>query len=102
DQTNHSILFLGDNNKLYFPKSGAKINSCRAYFELNGFEMVDVAQARMFVGDSNATGIISIDKDNKIIVNESEGWYSLDGRKLSGKPTNKGVYIQNGRKVVIK
>ena len=102
DQTNHSILFLGDNNKLYFPKSGAKINSCRAYFELNGFEMVDVAQARMLVGDGNATGIISIDKDNKIIINEAEGWYSLDGRKLSGKPTNKGVYIQNGRKVVIK
>lgn len=29
-------------------------------------------------------------------------WYSLDGRKLSAKPTQKGVYIQNGKKIVIK
>ena len=102
DQTNRSILFLGDNNKLYFPKSGAKINSCRAYFELTGFEMADVAQARIFVNDGSATGIISIDNENRIIVNEAEGWYSLDGRKLSGKPSAKGVYIQGGKKVVIK
>ena len=30
------------------------------------------------------------------------GWYSLDGRRLSGKPTKKGLYIHNGRKVVIR
>ena len=29
-------------------------------------------------------------------------WYSLDGRKLGGKPTKPGLYINNGRKVVIK
>ena len=32
----------------------------------------------------------------------SGAWYTLDGRKLIGKPTQKGVYIVNGRKVVIK
>jgi hypothetical protein len=30
------------------------------------------------------------------------GWYSLDGRKLEGKPTVKGIYIHNGRKEVVK
>lgn len=29
-------------------------------------------------------------------------WYTLDGRCLSGMPTKKGLYINNGRKVVIK
>ncbi len=29
-------------------------------------------------------------------------YYTLDGRKLNGKPTAKGLYIVNGRKVVIK
>jgi hypothetical protein len=29
-------------------------------------------------------------------------WYSLDGRRLSGKPVNKGLYINNGHKKVIK
>ena len=28
-------------------------------------------------------------------------WYTLDGRKLQGKPTKKGIYINNGRKVII-
>ena len=29
-------------------------------------------------------------------------WYTLDGRKLDGKPTKSGVYIREGKKVVIK
>ena len=32
---------------------------------------------------------------------KSESWYTLDGRKLQGKPTTKGLYIVNGRKVVV-
>ena len=30
------------------------------------------------------------------------GWYTLDGVKLSSKPSTKGIYINNGKKVVIK
>jgi hypothetical protein len=33
---------------------------------------------------------------------KSDVWYTLDGRKLDEKPTAKGLYIVNGRKVVIK
>ena len=29
-------------------------------------------------------------------------WYDLNGRRLQGKPSQKGIYIKNGRKVVIK
>ena len=29
-------------------------------------------------------------------------WYTLEGRKLQGVPTKKGVYIMNGKKVVVK
>ena len=31
-----------------------------------------------------------------------DGWYTLDGIKLDSKPTKKGLYINNGRKIVIK
>ena len=31
----------------------------------------------------------------------SNGWYTLDGRRLNGKPTAKGLYIYNGKKVVV-
>ena len=51
-------------------------------------------------GNGMPTGI-----DAKLVNSEgvnSEKWYSLDGRKLQGKPTTKGLYIVNGRKVVVK
>ena len=31
-----------------------------------------------------------------------EQWYTIDGRRLQGKPKTKGVYIVNGKKVVVK
>jgi hypothetical protein len=31
----------------------------------------------------------------------SDAWYDMTGRKLDGKPTTKGIYIHQGRKVVI-
>lgn len=33
---------------------------------------------------------------------ETDNWYTLDGRKLNGKPTKKGLYMVNNKKVVIK
>ena len=31
-----------------------------------------------------------------------DGWYTIDGRRLAGKPTQSGIYINNGQKVLIK
>ena len=36
------------------------------------------------------------------LTDHADAWYSLDGRKLDGQPTKKGVYVNNGRKVVMK
>ena len=33
---------------------------------------------------------------------ENGVWYTLDGRRLSSKPTQKGMYILNGRKVIVR
>ena len=48
------------------------------------------------------TSIRSIDDGQFTMDNEAGAWYDLNGRRLSGKPTAKGLYIVNGRKVVIK
>lgn len=34
--------------------------------------------------------------------NDHEDWYSLDGRKLDSRPTERGIYIRNGRKIIVK
>lgn len=46
----------------------------------------------------DATDIESVVKE---VMNESH-WYTLDGRRLQGPPSRKGIYIVNGKKVVIK
>ena len=56
------------------------------------------ARAISLVFDDDATGVRSIDNGQLIIDN----WYDLNGRKLNGMPTKKGVYILNGKKVVVK
>ncbi len=48
------------------------------------------------------TGIRSIDNGQLTIGDKAGEWFTLDGRKLDGKPTAKGIYVNNGRKVVIK
>lgn len=35
-------------------------------------------------------------------VKNNEGWYTINGVKLEAAPTQKGIYINNGKKVVVK
>lgn len=49
------------------------------------------------IGDGNTTGITTTNFTN--YTNEAGAWYDLQGRKLS-KPTKKGIYIFNGKKVI--
>ena len=51
---------------------------------------------------SDETGIDSMHNSECLMLNEADAWYSLDGRKLDGKPSAKGMYIKNGKKVVVK
>ena len=46
---------------------------------------------------NESTGIESIENNPA-----ESSWYSLDGRKMQGQPKTKGVYIQNGKKVVVR
>ncbi len=97
DKEDQSILFLGAKNTLYYPQKGATINAFRAYFDLGG------AHARQFVLNfGEETGISEAAPLNDKGQMTNDKWYTLDGVKLDGKPTKKGLYIRNGRKVVIK
>ena len=47
-----------------------------------------------------ATDLHQVTSDKSQVT--SDEWYTIDGRKLNGKPAAKGVYIQNGKKTVVK
>ena len=54
-------------------------------------------------GDDETTSLRKVNSEEvKSEKSGVEGWFSLDGRRLNGRPSAKGLYIHNGRKVVIK
>ena len=48
------------------------------------------------VFDDTSTAISTLAVEEK-----GENWYSVDGRKLSGQPQRRGLYIKNGKKVFV-
>ena len=57
---------------------------------------------RLVSRSGETTAIGEIDTKTGKMTFDSEAWYTLDGVRLSGKPSRKGIYINNGRKIVIK
>ena len=54
------------------------------------------------IGEGGTTGISQIENEELRIKSSAGAWYDLQGRSLNGKPTTKGLYIHQGRKVVMK
>lgn len=81
-----SIIFT---NKKAGSDSGAQTNDMA--FKIGNYYGDNVTYG-------NATGI-SVIKAN---AQTDESWYTIGGTRLSGKPTQKGVYIHQGKKAVVK
>ena len=91
------ILLLTSGGKLGYSKVDRTLGSCRAYFETAAPDA-----AREFImnfgDDENTTGIIELSNAQRSTSNAQ--YYDLQGRKVTN-PT-KGLYLVNGKKVVIK
>ena len=55
------------------------------------------SKLRFVFADESMTGIDAVEES----LENDAVWYTLDGRKLEGEPAEKGVYIVNGKKVMI-
>ncbi len=93
-------LYLSNDNTLYYPNAAMTIDAFRAYFQLKGITAGDLPQSAIVLNfdAEGTTGLNSLTP----ALSQGEGVYTLDGRKLNAMPTQKGVYIVNGKKVVIK
>ena len=102
DDNKDGILLLGSNNELRYAREDSGLGACRAYFKIG--EDGNAARVTAFNIDfgDETTGIVSIDYSPLTIDNSAGEWYSIDGRKLKGKPTMKGVYINKGNRIMIK
>ena len=48
------------------------------------------------------TGIVEVEAGNGEMDNGCKGWYTINGMLLTQKPTTRGIYIHNGKLIVIK
>jgi len=81
-------------------KNALNIPANKAWLEIGSTPAAGSRTVKLVFGNS-LTGIEGIAAD-KAEADGDGNWYDLNGRKLNSKPTTKGVYINNGRKVVIK
>lgn len=101
------VLLMGEESKLYYPLSGASIGAFLAYFQLNnGITAGDLPSSiKSFVhnlDDEILDGIVLPPALHPQSSASAALWFTLDGRRLDTQPTQPGLYIVGGRKVVIK
>ena len=89
-------IYLLYKDKFYLSQTGT-IPENGVYLEVQAENLR--TRGVLSIGDDGTTGIQQIENGLNL---EKNGWYTLDGRRLESAPTRKGLYINNGKKVVIK
>ena len=93
-------LFLSG-DQFWYSAGLTKVKTFRGWFMLDAVldKATDFeAKVRLVIEDEGATGVGGIVAG---IEDGANDWYTLDGRKLGGKPTEKGIYIVGGKKVSV-
>ncbi len=98
DNTNF-ILANGKYGVSFYSLSKAgTITAGKAYLSLPTSSVENLSKEISFVfDDEEATGIRQIP-----LLSVDDNYYSIEGLVIKGKPTNKGLYIHKGKKIVIK
>ena len=100
----HSVLTLGYANNeektlgFWWFTGKTPIPANRAY--IPGDKLTEGGVKGIRIVFDEETGIATTNLTNQ--TNEAGAWFDLQGRKLEGKPQQRGLYINNGKKIIIK
>ena len=83
---------------MFLMMGGGTLPTGMVFLDLNPDQAANTRGSLTIGGDDGTSGIVEVKKEESRI----EGWFTLDGRRLSTAPVRKGIYIHNGRKVMIK
>lgn len=97
------IIFFGDDNTLGYASTASTLRSCRAHFVVSSTSGARaMTRAIVNFGDGVTTSISEERGVKSERLATPTEWFTLDGRKLNGKPAAKGVYIENRKRIIIK
>ena len=88
----------------FWPSSRTVIPAHRVFIPIGELENAGVNSSSpgllfSFINDIDENTTTDI---RTAVINRNEGWYTINGVRLNGRPTEKGIYIHNGRKEVIR
>ena len=92
-------LFAFSNNaadrKIYVPYEALDAYKSAQFWQ-------DYANDILPISDIPGSGMAGIESMEDVRSQMEDVYYTIDGRKLDSKPTQRGVYIMNGKKFVVK
>ena len=93
-----SIFYMTAGNELKSTAINRTLKACRAYFRFTPKAgNVKALTFSLDFGDGEVTSVNNLQQTPSTV-----SWHSLDGRRLNGEPTMRGIYINSGRKVILK
>ena len=102
DQTASGVYVLAKKNGEagFYKWNGGLLGAGRVYLPLLASSSSPAMLKFEFVeNDDDVTRVASVESNDAA---EEQSWYTLSGVKLLAQPTAKGIYIRNGKKVIIK
>ena len=99
--TSYTNLGLASNG-VFRPLNAGTVPANRAYLQIetSKWESLGV-NLSLLIPDEEPTGIRETDHLPKGRVQPAGSWYTIDGRRLYGKPDHPGLFIHGGRVIVI-
>ena len=65
-------------------------------------QLPETIKVRLVSASGEVTAIGSLQTKTGKVTLDGDAWYTLDGRRITGKPGAKGIYINNNKKVIVK
>lgn len=93
--TDGSVAYLSKDTGALKKLTSGGLSGLRSYF------LLPVGAEVKLMINGIETGIGKIDGDQNLRLN-TEPWFTLNGARLNGQPTQKGIYIQRSNKMLVK